>query len=99
VVSGATHIVCIQDDSHSIALSLWSTGDDVKGGTERFRPGVLELLYKIASQTTSSGSAGSGGISKFFRSDTNEENGDMETKKTEENTLIVPVVEANETFL
>jgi hypothetical protein len=66
--------------------------DDVQGGMERFRPGVLELISKLIKVN--------GGVADVLRCDdsTTPTKGN-EIEGSKEKTLIVPVVEANESFL
>ena len=68
------------------------TDDDVQGGVDRFRPGVLELIAKIVRLN--------GGVADVLRRDVSKallKGSEIEGSK--EKTLIVPVVEANESFL
>lgn len=68
------------------------TGDDVQGGIERFRPGVLELISKLIKQN--------GGVADVLRRyDSNALAKGNETEGGKEKALIVPVIEANESFL
>lgn len=74
------------------------TDDDVQGGIERFRPGVLELMSKLVRLN--------GGVVNFLRRDDllPTKGGEMETTTTKTTTVKekprrVPIVEANESFL
>jgi len=67
--------------------------DDVQGGADRFRPAIIKLLYHLVSKAD-------GGVDSFLRINTaktskEDPNGNADKNKT----LIVPVVEANETYL
>ena len=85
--------------THLIYLLVNFADDDVQGGVERFRPGVLELIAKLAKLN--------GGVANFLRRDDSlaTKGGDIETTTTtnatttKEKPRIVPVVEANESFL
>jgi hypothetical protein len=72
--------------------------DDVQGGIARFRPGVLELISKVVKLN--------GGVSNFLRRDDLllTKGGDETSRATTATTTkdkprIVPIVEANESFL
>lgn len=62
---------------------------DVQGGFEKFKPGLLELLFQIAKRRSDS--------TAFLQKAMEEDK--TEPPKPESKPLIVPVMEANETFL
>jgi hypothetical protein len=67
------------------------TDDDVQGGLDRFRPGLFEFVSKLSKLN--------GGVANFLSRDDVSKTKGTEIETAKEKAIIVPVVEANETFL
>lgn len=65
--------------------------DDVQGGLDRFRPGLFEFVSKLSKLN--------GGVANFLSRDDVSKTKGTEIETAKEKAIIVPVVEANETFL
>lgn len=70
--------------------TVTNTEENVQGGVERFRPGLLELIYKLSSQANMEGD--------FLLKGSGDEEAEA-AKEAAQKPLIVPVVDANEPFL
>eukprot|EP00548_Thalassiothrix_antarctica_P003112 CAMPEP_0194154230 /NCGR_PEP_ID=MMETSP0152-20130528/59799_1 /TAXON_ID=1049557 /ORGANISM="Thalassiothrix antarctica, Strain L6-D1" /LENGTH=648 /DNA_ID=CAMNT_0038860163 /DNA_START=141 /DNA_END=2087 /DNA_ORIENTATION=- len=67
--------------------------NDVQGGADRFRPVIIKLLHHLVSKVD-------GGVNSFLRINVTPKKKEDPNENTNKNkTLIVPVVEANETYL